>query len=111
MPGRLEGKKVAVLATDGFEQSELLVPVEALRKEGASVEIISPKAGEIQGMQHHEKGETVKVDRTLDLARPGDYDALVLPGGVANPDQLRMNPQAIDFIRAMLDDGKPAGVI
>ena len=111
MPGRLQGKIIAVLATDGFEQSELLVPVEALRDEGAVVEIVAPKAGEIQGWDHLTPDRKVAVDKTLDQARSGDYDALVLPGGVANPDQLRMDDRALQFIRTMLDDGKPAGVI
>ncbi|HTH16356.1 MAG TPA: DJ-1/PfpI family protein, partial [Magnetospirillum sp.] len=86
MPGRLQGKKVAILATDGFEQSELTEPKSALENEGAKVDVISPHDGRIQGMRHHDKGDTVAVNRTLDSAKPEDYDALMLPGGVANPD-------------------------
>ncbi|MBS0335155.1 MAG: type 1 glutamine amidotransferase [Proteobacteria bacterium] len=107
----LNGKKVAVLATDGFEQSELEKPVEALKAAGATVEVVSPKAGEITGMEHHEKGRPVRVDRQLAQADAADYDSIVLPGGVANPDSLRLEPQAIDFIRAFVDAGKPIAAI
>jgi protease I len=109
--GRLEGRKVAVLATDGFEQSELEKPVEALKAEGAEVEIVSPKAGEIQGYEHHEKGRTVGVDRELQSADAAAYDAIVLPGGVINPDALRLEPKAIDFVRSFAQAGKPIAAI
>ena len=99
MAQRLAGKKVAVLATDGFEQSELTDPVQALKNEGAEVHIVSPKAGQIQGMKHDEKGDKVRVDKTLAEAANADYDALVLPGGVTNPDKLRLEREAIAFIR------------
>ena len=89
---QLQGRKVAVLATDGFEQVELTKPVEALRQAGAEVEVVSPHGGQIQGYNHHDKGQMVPVDRELSRARPQDYDALVLPGGVINPDQLRLVP-------------------
>ncbi len=107
----LSGKKIAILATDGFEQSELQEPLKALKQEGAQVDIVAPHGGEIQGMKHHDKGEKVKVDRTLDEARPDDYNAIVLPGGVANPDQLRMNEQAVSFARHFFQAKKPIAVI
>jgi protease I len=108
---QLRGKKVAVLATDGFEQSELEKPVEALKAAGATVEVVSPKSGEIQGMEHNEKGRPVRVDRALDQAVAEDYDSIVLPGGVANPDALRLEPRAIAFVRAFADAGKPIAAI
>lgn len=111
MAGRLNGKRVAVLATDGFEQVELTQPVEALRGEGATVEIVSPKAGEIQGFKHHDKADRTPVDQTLEEAFAGNYDALVLPGGVINPDALRLEPMAIAFIADIHAAGKPIGAI
>ncbi len=108
---KLSGKTIAVLATDGFEQSELEKPVEALRQAGATVEIISPKDGDIQGWEHHDKGRKVAVDRTLDGAKAGDYDGVVLPGGVINPDALRLEPKAIAFIRSFAEAGKPIAAI
>lgn len=111
MAANLNGKRVAILATDGFEESELTKPLEALREAGAKVEVIAPKAGQIQGMRHHEKGAKVAVDRTLDEADPSQYDALVLPGGVANPDVLRTDEKAIAFIRHFVDADKPIGAI
>ncbi|MDQ8027806.1 MAG: type 1 glutamine amidotransferase domain-containing protein [Brevundimonas sp.] len=107
----LAGKTIAVLATDGFEQVELTKPVEALKAAGATVEIIAPRAGEIQGFEHHDKGQTVAVDRALDHASVGDYAGLVLPGGVINPDALRLEPEAIAFIRGFTDAGKPVAAI
>jgi protease I len=89
MAGELTAKRIAVVATDGFEQSELIEPRNALRQAGATVEVVSPKRGRIQGMKHDEKGDQVAVDRMIDEAKPEDYDGLVLPGGVANPDGLR----------------------
>ena len=111
MAQRLAGKKVAVLATDGFEQSELTDPVQALKDAGAEVHVVSPKAGQIQGMKHDEKGDKVRVDRTLAEAANADYDALVLPGGVANPDKLRLEREAIAFIRRFVEDDKPIAAI
>lgn len=108
---KLQGKKVAVLATDGFEQVELQKPVEALKAAGATVEIVSPKSGEIQGFNHHDKGDKVAVDRELASANAGDYDAIVLPGGVINPDALRLEPKAIDFVRAFAQASKPIAAI
>lgn len=111
MAKELADIKVAVLATDGFEQVELTKPVEALRDAGATVEIVAPKSGSIQGWQHFDKGDQVSVDRPLDQADPNSYDALVLPGGVINPDQLRLVPKAIDFVRAFVTSGKPIAAI
>jgi protease I len=108
---RLQGCKVAVLATDGFEQVELQRPVEALRRAGAEVEVVAPHGGQIQGFNHFDKGDMVQVDRELASASPDQYDAIVLPGGVINPDQLRLVPQAIDFIRAFAEAHKPIAAI
>jgi protease I len=108
----LSGKKVAVLATDFFEEVELTKPVEALRNAGAKVEIIAPKGGEIKGLKHVEPGKTIKVDKTLDEANPADYDALVLPGGAVNADHLRMEKKARNFVTKIMDElGKPTAVI
>ncbi|WP_439473245.1 type 1 glutamine amidotransferase domain-containing protein [Brevundimonas sp.] len=107
----LAGKKIAVLATDGFEQIELTQPVDALRAAGATVEIISPKEGEIQGFKHHDKGDRVSVDRALNDADAGDYDGLVLPGGVINPDALRLEDKAVAFIQAFTEASKPVAAI
>jgi protease I len=109
--GTLQGRKIAILATDGFEQSELTQPLEALKGAGAQAHVISPKSGEIQGMQHAEKGVKVHVDKSLGQAKPEDYDALMLPGGVANPDALRINKQALQFIRHFVDAKKPIAAI
>src|SRR3984885_12931476 len=111
MPQSLAGKSIAILATDGFEQSELAEPLKALKKAGARADVIAPHDGEIQGMKHHDKGRKVKVDRTLDEARPEEYDALVLPGGVANPDQLRMIDKAVSFARHFFAAHKPVAAI
>jgi protease I len=111
MAENLRDQHVAVLATDGFEQLELTEPVKALRQSGARVDIVSPHSGEIQGMQHKEKGDKVRVDRTLDEAKAEDYAALVLPGGVANPDELRMYPRAVRFVRHFADAKKPIAAI
>lgn len=108
----LSGKKVAVVATDYFEQAELTEPVEALRKAGAEVEIISDKDDEIQGLNHVEKGDKIKVDKSLDEANPDDYDGLVLPGGAVNADHLRTNQKARNFVVKIMDEqGKPTAVI
>jgi protease I len=109
--GKLDGKKVAILATDGFEQSELTQPLEALKNAGAQAYVIAPKSGEIQGMQHAEKGVKVHVDKALGQAKPEDYDALVLPGGVANPDALRINKQAVQFVQHFVQAKKPIASI
>jgi protease I len=112
MVADLSGKKVAVLATDYFEEDELTGPVVALREAGAQVEIIAPKSGEIKGLRHVEPGQAVKVDKTLDEADPDDYDGLVLPGGAVNADHLRVEQKARDFVTKMMDEqGKPTAVI
>jgi protease I len=111
MAQRLQGRRIAVLATDGYEQAELVKPVEGLRAEGARVEVVSPKTGAIQGYNHHEKGDTAKVDRSLADAKSADYDALVLPGGVINPDALRIEPKAIAFVRDFVKAGKPISAV
>lgn len=108
---RIEGAKVAVLATNGFEQSELEQPVAALTAAGATVHVIAPKGPEIQGWEHHDKGRTTAVDVELAKAKAGDYDALVLPGGVINPDALRLEKKAIAFIGEFVKAGKPIGAI
>ena len=107
----LEGKTIAFLLTDGVEQSELTEPRKALDEAGAKTVLILPAAGTVQAMKHKEKGDTFKVDLALDAANPDDYDGLVLPGGVANPDELRTNPQAVNFVRAIFDSGKPVSAI
>ena len=107
----LKGKRIAILATDGFEQVELTEPKKALEQAGATVHVIAPKAGEIRGFKHLDPGESVKVDKTLDQAKPSDYDNLVLPGGVANPDALRMDEKAVAFVKGFLDSGKTIGAI
>lgn len=107
----LAGKKVAILATEGFEQVELTEPKKALEQAGATTEVISLKPGEIKGWKFTEWGDSVKVDRTVDEADVEDYDLLVLPGGVQNPDKLRMNDDAVAFVGDFLDSGKPVGAI
>ena len=111
MTGRLEGKRIAILATDGFEQAELFTPLEALRDAGAVVEVVSQRNGHIQGFDHLKPDRTVKVDLTLNEANPDDYDALVLPGGANSPDQLRIDAAALDFVRTFFEDDKPTGAI
>jgi protease I len=103
--------RVAILATDGFEQAELIEPRKALDAAGADTAVISPKSGKIRGWNMKEWGEEVPVDQALDSADPNDYDALVLPGGVINADSLRTRPEAVKFVRAFFDAGKPVGVI
>lgn len=111
MAQSLSGKKIAILATDGVEQSELQEPLKALKEAGAAVEVVAPHGGEIQGMQHHDKGAKIRVDRVLDDASPENYDAIVLPGGVANPDELRTIGKAVAFARHFYDAQKPIAVI
>lgn len=111
MGNQLDGHKVAILATDGFEQVELTEPMKALKAEGAEVSVVSPKSGQIQGFQHHDKGDKVKVDLDLASARPDEFDALMLPGGVINPDALRLEPMAIAFVKHFVDSKKPIAAI
>jgi protease I len=108
---RLEGKKVAFLAADGVEQIELTEPWKAVESEGGTPELVSLESGEIQGFEHLDKGDTFSVDRAVSEARPDDYDALVLPGGVANPDFLRMDDKAVAFVRGFFEEAKPVAVI
>ena len=107
----LNGLAVAVLVDDGFEQSELLKPREALDAAGAATRVVSPKDGRVRGWNHAEWGEQVKVDVPLEQASADDYGALLLPGGVMNPDKLRMNPKAVAFVKAFFDAGKPVAAI
>lgn len=111
MSHQLKGKKVAILAADYFEQVELTKPRDALEEAGAEVKIVSPKSGQIQGMNHADKGDKVDVDLTLDEADPDDFDALMIPGGTMNPDTLRSTPAALEFTRHFFQAGKPAAVI
>jgi protease I len=111
MASDLQGKRVAAIVTHGFEQIELLEPKGALEAAGARVDVIAPEAGDVNGWNHKQWGDQIPVDRTLDQARADEYDALLLPGGVMNPDRLRTNQQAIQFIRKMFDDGKPIAAI
>jgi protease I len=111
MPQNLENLKVAVLVADGFEQREMTEPREALDNAGAVTQIVSPATGEVQGWNHYDKADTFSVDVPLREARADDFDALLLPGGVANPDQLRMKPEAVRFVKDFFDAGKPVAVI
>lgn len=108
---KLNGMTVAILATNNFEEAELLEPREALEHAGATVTVIAPKAGKIQGMKHDEKSKEVAVDLTLDKANPDEYDAMLLPGGALNADHLRVEPKAQDFVRSFERAGKPIAVI
>ncbi len=107
----LTGQKIAALVANGFEQVELTDPRHALEAAGATVHVVSPEAATVRGWNHTEWGDSVKVDCPLDQARAEDYDALLLPGGVMNPDQLRMNPAAVQFVKQFFDDGKPIAAI
>ena len=107
----LNGMKIAVLATNGVEQVELTEPVKSLRQAGADVSVVSPKGGTIQGMNHDQKADQLTVDQELSAVTPDQFDALVLPGGVANPDYLRVNPDAVAFVRHFAQSHKPIGAI
>jgi protease I len=111
MANKLSGKKVAILATDGFEQVELTKPRAALDEAGAITTVVSLKAGKIQGMNHADKGDTVAVDQTLDKAKPEEFDALMIPGGLMNPDTLRSSQEALEFVRHFFREGKPVAAI
>lgn len=111
MTDKLKGRKIAVLAVDGFEQAELTEPQRALKEAGAQVHVISTKSGKIQGFKHDEKGDKVAVDKTFDHVEPGDYDGVVLPGGVINSDAIRSIPEAQAFVRAVDAAKKPVAVI
>lgn len=107
----LVDKNVAILATDGFEQAELEEPLDALQNAGASVSVVSLKSGAICGMEHTEKGQPIEVTLTLKEADPEDFDALVIPGGLYNPDTLRSTPAAVEFVKAFAQAGKPIAAI
>ncbi len=110
MAEELQGRTIAVLATDGVEQIELMEPVRALKAAGAAVKVISDKR-EIQAFKHHDKGAKIKSDESLAEASPEDFDGLVLPGGVINPDALRLLPDAIDFVQHFVEEKKPIAAI
>lgn len=111
MAGELSNTRVAALVDNGFEQSELLEPKKALEAVGARVEIVSPQQGKVKGWQHADWGQEVPVDVQLDRADAAQYDALLLPGGVMNPDKLRANPKAVAFVKAFVDSGRPIAAI
>ena len=112
MAGKLEGKRIAfVVAPEGAEQVELTEPWKAVESEGGKPELLSTEEGDVQAFNHLDKGDTFKVDRTLAEADAADYDGLVLPGGVANPDRLRMDETAVAFIRGFFEQGKPVAAI
>jgi deglycase len=112
MSDQLQGKKIAILvANEGVEQVELTSPHDALREAGAEVELLAPEGHEIQAFNHLDKGDSFSPDKPVGAASPGDYDGLVLPGGVANPDQLRTDTDAVHFVRSFFEAGKPVGVI
>lgn len=107
----LDGKTVAILATDGFEESELAEPKKALGKAGATVHVIAPHSGEIKGWNNADRGKSAKVDKELNEASVNDYDALLLPGGVMSPDRLRLDTRAVAFVKHFFEVGKPVAAI
>ena len=111
MAGKLNGKRVAILATDGVEQVELTEPRKALEDAGAQVQLVSPKSGKIKAWQHDHWGDELKVDLPLADARADQFDALMLPGGVMNPDHLRQDQTAVEFVRSFFRAGKPVAAI
>lgn len=111
MANKLNNKRVAILATDGVEQVELLEPKKALEAEGAKVEVVSPKDEKIKGWNHTDWGTEIAVDVPLNSADPNNYDALMLPGGAMNPDHLRQNPAAVKFVKAFFESKKPVAAI
>ncbi|HUY82270.1 MAG TPA: type 1 glutamine amidotransferase domain-containing protein [Acidobacteriaceae bacterium] len=111
MKESLSGKKVAILATDGFEQSELMEPKKALEGAGATTHVIAPKSGEIRGWHNHEWGSKIRVDHTLDQCKASEYDALMIPGGTMSPDHLRTDPKAVQLVRDFDKAGKPIAAI
>ena len=111
MADKLQGKRIAFIATDMVEQVELTEPWKAVTDEGAKADLVSLEEGEIQGFNHYDKADKFKVHQTVEEAQADDYDALVVPGGVGNPDTLRMDENAVAFVRAFFEQGKPVGVI
>ena len=108
---KLASKKVAILATNGFEQSELFEPLQALKNEGAEVDIVSLDEGEIKGWNNGDWGKSIQVNKTLEAANASEYNALVLPGGVINPDTLRTKQEALDFVNSFMEAKKPVAAI
>ena len=108
---KLQGKKVAIIAADMFEQVELVEPRKALDEAGATTEVISLKPGQIQGFNHYDKADKVKVDKTIEEVEASDYDALMIPGGVGNPDQLRTDENVVRFVQDFYESGKPIAAI
>ncbi|MDP1800541.1 MAG: type 1 glutamine amidotransferase domain-containing protein [Bacteroidota bacterium] len=111
MEKKLSGKLVAIIVTDGFEQSEFELPKQALEKQGAKVEVISLKKGKIKAWKDKDWGDEFTVDATIEEVKSANYDAVVLPGGVINPDKLRVNDHVVDFLADFLDEGKPIAAI
>jgi protease I len=111
MAGRLDGKRVAILLTDGFEQSEMVEPRDALQREGAETVLVSPKSDRVKGWTGGNWGDEFQIDVAVEDANPEDFDALMLPGGVRNPDRLRMDESAVKFVRSFFDAGKPVAAI
>src|SRR5687768_1062297 len=111
MAGKLEGKRFAFLATDGVEQVELIEPLEAVRGEGGAADVVSLEAGQFRAFNHLDQADAIDVDVVVADADASDYDGLVLPGGVANPDFLRMDEDAVAFVRAFFEQAKPVAVI
>lgn len=111
MAATLQGRKIAFIVTDGFEQAELTSPKQALEAAGAQVDIVSNKAGTVQGMNHDQKADAFKIDRVLDVVDALEYDGLMLPGGVVNADAIRLDKKAQSFVKAIQAAGKPVGVI
>jgi protease I len=111
MAANLSGKTIAFLATDGVEQVELTQPWQAVEDAGGRPELVGLKAGDIQGVNHDEKGDSFRVDKPVEAAEAGNYDGLVLPGGTKNPDRLRTDKNAVEFVRSFFDAGKPVAVI
>jgi protease I len=107
----LNGKKVAIVVTDGFEQVEMFEPKKALEQAGAKTQIVSPKEGKVKGWNFTEWGQEVKADLPIKQAKAADFDALLLPGGVMNPDKLRRNPDVLRFVKSFFDEGKPVAAI
>jgi len=108
---RLDGMRVAIILSDDFEQAEMTEPRKALEQVGATTVLISPKPGQVTGMNHDVKADSFPVDMTLDQAQPSDFDAVMLPGGALNADFLRLNPKAQDFVRQLDSSGKPMAII
>ncbi|MGA2231775.1 MAG: type 1 glutamine amidotransferase domain-containing protein [Tepidisphaeraceae bacterium] len=111
MAKQLQGKRVAILVENGFERVEMTTPRHALEEAGAQTDLISPDGGTVQSVEHDKPGERFPVDVDLSNADPAEYDALLLPGGVSNPDKLRINPDAVKFVKAFVDAGKPIAAI